>query len=126
MTYLIDTHILIWRISSNPLLSREIAIAIDDTRNTIFISKASLWEIAIKVGLKKLEMGISFSELEEYLKKKEMLILDFNHKDLNQLIALPSHHRDPFDRLIIAQAITNDFTIITDDIKFQQYPVQLL
>ena len=126
MTYLIDTHILIWRISSSPLLSSKAIAEIDDTENTIVISKASLWEIAIKVSLKKLEIGIQFSELEEYLQKKDILVLDFTYQELDQLITLPQYHRDPFDRLIISQAITNNLTIITDDKKFSLYPVQLL
>ncbi len=88
--------------------------------------KASLWEIVIKVSLQKLEIGIPFSGLEEYLFRKEISILDFNNNDLNQLITLPKHHRDPFDRLIISQAITNRLTINTDDSKFNFYPVQLL
>ncbi len=126
MTYLIDTHILIWRISSNPLLPSKYIQEIDNPLNTIIVSKASLWEIAIKVSLQKLEMGISFSELENYLEKKNIAILDFDHRVLNQLIGLPHHHRDPFDRLIICQAITNNLTIVTDDKKFNLYPVPLL
>ncbi len=126
MTYLIDTHILIWRISSNPLISKKNVEEIDNSLNQIFLSKASLWEIAIKVSLKKLEIGISFSELEDYLEEKDITILDFNHNDLNRLIKLPNYHRDPFDRLMISQAINNNYTIITDDKKFQSYPVQLL
>lgn len=126
MNYLIDTHILIWRISSNPLLSPKAISEIDNTQNTITISKASLREIAIKVSLKKLEIGIQFSELEEYLQKKDILVLDFTYQELDQLITLPQHHRDPFDRLIICQALTNNLTIITDDEKFSLYPIQLL
>jgi PIN domain nuclease of toxin-antitoxin system len=126
MTYLIDTHILIWRISSDPLLPSLYAREINNPINTIVISKASLWEIAIKVSLQKLEMSISFLELENYLVKKNIAILDFGHQAMNQLITLPQHHRDPFDRLIICQAITNNLTIITDDKKFKLYPVPLL
>ena len=126
MIYLIDTHILIWRISSNPLLPSKYIQEIDNPLNTIIVSKASLWEIAIKVSLQKLEMGIFFLELENYLAKKNIAILDFDHGVLNQLIGLPHHHRDPFDRLIICQAITNNLTIVTDDNKFNLYPVPLL
>ena len=71
-------------------------------------------------------MNISFSELENYLSSKNIAVLDFGHSELKQLVALPHHHRDPFDRLIICQAITNNLTIITDDKKFNSYPVQLL
>ncbi|MFM9837866.1 MAG: type II toxin-antitoxin system VapC family toxin [Cyclobacteriaceae bacterium] len=126
MNYLIDTHILIWRISSNPQLSQKFIDEIDNPLNSIVISKASLWEIAIKVSLQKLHIGIAFSELEEYLLRKDISILDFTHLDLNQLITLPKHHGDPFDRLIISQAITNNITIITDDKKFKLYSIPLL
>lgn len=126
MTYLIDTHILIWRIASSPMLPSKFAEEIDDISNSIVVSKASLWEIAIKVSLRKLELSISFSELENYLFKKDISIVDFSYNDFNNLIELPYYHRDPFDRLLIAQAVTNNFTIITDDKKFKLYSVQLL
>jgi PIN domain nuclease of toxin-antitoxin system len=126
MNYLIDTHILIWRISSNPLLSQRFIDAIDLPSNKIVISKASLWEIAIKISLGKLEMSVEFSSLGLYLEKKNISIIDFTLSDLSQLIQLPHHHGDPFDRIIISQAMKNNFTIITDDKKFKLYPVSLL
>jgi len=126
MDYLIDTHILLWRIASSPRLPKNVNEEIDNIRNRIWVSKASLWEIAIKLSLKKLELKVPFTELEKYLTKKNISILDFNHSDLNLLLELPLHHRDPFDRLIISQAINRNFTIITDDSQFKNYPVQLL
>jgi PIN domain nuclease of toxin-antitoxin system len=118
MVYLIDTHVLIWRISG--------IAAIDDPGNTLFLSKASLWEMAIKIGLEKLKMSIPFNELKSYLISKNIFELDYSHEDLETLIQLPKHHHDPFDRLIISQAINRGLTIITDDNKFQHYSVSLL
>lgn len=126
MTYLIDTHVLIWYATGNPQLNPLFVREIQNTDNIIILSKASLWEIAVKVSLGKLSIGIPFSELEEYLVEKKIDTLEFDFQDLQKLIELPFYHRDPFDRLIISQAINKNLTLITDDNKFQLYPVQLL
>lgn len=126
MDYLIDTHILIWCIGGNALLSKKVVKEIDSTQNKIFVSNATLWEIAIKVNLGKLNLGIPFDQILGFLKDKGFILLDFNQLSLNKLTQLPLHHRDPFDRLLICQAITQNLTIITDDSKFELYPVQLL
>lgn len=126
MTYLPDTHILIWCISGNPNLSPKVIEAIDSPQNLILVSKVTLWEIVIKQTTGKLKMGISFSELEDFLLSKNFTIIDFEFKDLNELLDLPYHHRDPFDRILISQAIANNWDIISDDSKFKLYPVQVL
>ena len=126
MRYLIDTHILIWYANGNSKLSDKFKKEIDLPQNQIIISKASIWEIAIKVSLGKLELGMPFGEVENYLREKEIEQLAFSFSELQQMMKLPFHHRDPFDRLIIAQAITNNYTLITDDPMFHLYPVQLL
>jgi PIN domain nuclease of toxin-antitoxin system len=126
MTYLIDTHALIWYVGGSKKLSKEARAVIEDTGNTVYISKASLWEMAIKISLGKLEISIPFEELEEYLDENEFSILDYNFDHLNELIALPFHHSDPFDRLIISQAISEDFTIISHDNVFAGYSVRVL
>jgi PIN domain nuclease of toxin-antitoxin system len=126
MTYLLDTHILIWYISGNSNLSSKIIEMIDNPKNLILVSKVVLWEIVIKRSIGKLEMGISFSALEAFLLSKDFSIIDFEFNDLNELLNLPYHHRDPFDRILISQAIANNWQIISDDSKFKLYPVQLL
>jgi PIN domain nuclease of toxin-antitoxin system len=123
MNYLIDTHILIWYLSGN---RQSVIDEIQNPDNVIFVSKASLWEIAIKVSLKKLTIAVDFFELEQFLVSKKFLFLDFNHTDWQTLSTLPFEHRDPFDRLIITQAINGNLKLITDDNKFKLYPVQLL
>lgn len=82
--------------------------------------------MAIKITLNKLQLSIAFKELQAYLKNKNIVELDFNHDDLNMLIQLPLQHRDPFDHLIISQAINRGLTILTDDSKFELYPTMLL
>lgn len=126
MTFLIDTQILIWYSGGSSRLATSFRDAIENPQSDIAISSASLWEIAVKTSLGKLTMNVSFKNLEDYLSSKRIVTLNFNHQDLTTLIQLPFHHRDPFDRLIISQAITNQLTIITSDTAFKQYPVQLL
>lgn len=125
MTYLIDTHVLIWHLLGHPSLERYIIEEIQDPSNIVFVSKVSLWEIAIKASLGKLNIGVSFPELEDFLIKKKFLLLEFNSLDLQALSTLPFPHRDPFDRLLVCQAINRNLQIITDDNKFKLYPVQL-
>ena len=87
---------------------------------------ASIWEIAIKTTLGKLNINISFDTLKLILiaNKIEVLPIDFEH--IQQLLVLPPHHTDPFDRLIIAQAISEDISIVTKDVKFDLYNVSVI
>jgi len=125
MTYLLDTHVLIWYMQGNSQLSRNFISEIQSPTNVILISKASLWEIAIKVSIGKLKLETSFDELKKYLENNLFMELEFDYNDLQQLTTLPFHHQDPFDRLIISQAINRDLTLVIDDNKFQNYPVKL-
>ncbi len=126
MTLLVDTHVLLWYMENNSRLSAKAISEIENRNSTIFISKASLWEIAIKISTGKLQLTMPFLELENYLSKKLIHVLDFSFRDLEILSQLPFHHNDPFDRLIISQAINHNFSIISIDQKFKLYPVQLL
>lgn len=82
--------------------------------------------MAIKISLGKLEISIPFEDLEVYLEENEFSVLDYNFEHLKTLLTLPFHHSDPFDRLIISQAITDGFKIITHDEAFKNYPVKTL
>jgi len=92
----------------------------------IVISIASLWEFAIKISLKKIDTKINLPDIEAYLIEREFNLLSISFKHLNALSALPTHHGDPFDRLLIAQALTEDLTIISADKEFQAYPVRVI
>lgn len=94
---------------------------IEDSNNTIFLSNASLWEIAIKLSIGKLKLKGNLTDLEEYLHQKEFIILGFDFRDIETLQTLPFHHQDPFDRLIISQAKTKALEIITNDNQVLKY-----
>ena len=130
MIYLVDTHILLWYLKGEKKLAEKIKEIIENSDNKIFVSKVSLWEIAIKVSIGKLELHSDarqpgFEALENLLIKNEFELLEFNFDDLSELIQLPFHHQDPFDRLLIAQAKNRNIAIISDDNKFRLYDVQL-
>jgi PIN domain nuclease of toxin-antitoxin system len=124
MNLLIDTHILIWYIGGNPSLKPAMTDLLEATENDLFISVASLWEISIKVGKGKLDLGIEFHELEGILDRLNIQILPILFGDLNVQRTLSFHHTDPFDRLIISQAINQNLVLMSADSAFSNYPVQ--
>jgi PIN domain nuclease of toxin-antitoxin system len=126
MTFLIDTHVLIWYIEGDTRLEQGVISVIENSNNRICVSNASLWEMAIKISIGKLKISLAFEELERFLKVHDFGILDFDFSHLNTLITLPSHHGDPFDRLIISQALTENYTIISHDKSFDNYTVEIL
>ena len=97
-----------------------------DVNKKCYISIASLWEITIKLQLGKLELNFDFDELTEYLKRNQIEILPIHFDYLKVLSELPLHHRDPFDRIILSQAISEKFTIISQDSSFKSYKAKLL
>ncbi|RYE28967.1 MAG: type II toxin-antitoxin system VapC family toxin [Sphingobacteriaceae bacterium] len=126
MRILIDTHILIWYFDGNDKLPDRYKYQLDKTENSIIVSIASIWEIAIKINLGKLEVTKSLTEIQSYLIKRNFEFLEVKFTHLNILSILPLHHKDPFDRLLIAQSISENFTLISLDQHFQAYPINLL
>jgi PIN domain nuclease of toxin-antitoxin system len=125
MNLLIDTHIILWYLEDNPSLSVAMGDVLESSDHNIYLSITSLWEIAIKVGVGRLDLGYSFDELQIALTQFKIIILPIEVDDLRQYLALPLHHRDPFDRIIIAQAITQNLQLVSRDGEFPAYPVQL-
>ena len=123
--YLLDTHALLWYLRDSPELSKK-ALKIISTEDEIFVSVASLWEIAIKNSIGKLDLELSIEEIENLCNEKDITILQINGKQLDKIKLLPKIHSDPFDRLIIAQAQTEELTILTTDSKIPKYPVKTL
>ena len=119
--FILDTHTFLWYLSGDEFLSKKAKSLIEDASNSKFISIASIWEISIKLNLKKLKMGVSLENLKNEITMNgfEILPLDFEH--IIQLSSLENHHKDPFDRIIIAQAIYEGFEIISKDKNFEYY-----
>ena len=126
MRILLDTHVLIWLVEGDKNLSTVARSAIEDEDNSLYLSIASLWEITIKLSLGKLDLQLSVDEMvESFLIPGGIEILQIETRHLSILRDLPLHHRDPFDRLIIAQAQAEKMTLISADGVFDLYDVDL-
>ncbi len=127
MRLLLDTHIFIWLIEGNPNLSQAAREAIEDESNTLHLSIVSLWEITIKTSLGKLDLAIPLEQIViNFILPSGMEILPIHLPHLLILQKLPFHHRDPFDRLLIAQAKSEGLTLVSEDGTFEQYEVKIL
>jgi PIN domain nuclease of toxin-antitoxin system len=124
MNVLVDTQSVIWFAENNPSLSQAAKQLIEDEDNNCFVSIASLWEISIKMNLGKLDIkGLSLSDFIREIDENDFLTLDIHRDHIIEIERLPLFHRDPFDRLIIAQAIVEKMVIISNDSAFDDYPV---
>lgn len=127
MRHLLDSHTLLWYALADPKLSATAKALILDPANAILISPASYWEIAIKVSIGKLTLHQPYEDfIDVCLNKYGFAILPIEPKHAAALISLPHHHKDPFDRLLIAQAIVEDVPIISSDTALDAYPVKRL
>ena len=122
----IDTHALIWFAEGSDKLSLLATAEMDNKNNSKFISIATLWEIVIKSSKEKLELKQSFTELNYFLLINNIQIINLEINHLNTLLKLPHYHGDPFDGLLISQAISEDLTIISTDKHFKSYPVNCI
>lgn len=127
MRLLLDTHIFIWWADEPDKLSSTALSALEDKTNDLILSVVSIWEIQIKIQLGKLKLSQPLKELiESQQETNDLRILPIELAHVLALDALPFHHKDPFDRLLIAQSILEDMTLATVDQKFSAYPVKLL
>lgn len=126
MKNLLDTHTFIWYINGEKEISEKAKKAIEHKNAVNFISIASIWEIAIKISLGKLEMKESFSKISEQIILNGFQILPITIEDTLYLSSLDFHHRDPFDRIIISQSIVNKLHIISKDTHFEKYTVEII
>lgn len=127
MKLLLDTHALLWFLGNDPQLSASGRQNIENPAHKKFVSAASLWEIAIKLNLEKLKLPKPFDEVFPHqLQVNGFELLPISYAHLNQLVLFPFHHRDLFDRLLLAQAVVDEMTIITRDPEFAKYPVKTL
>ena len=127
MRLLLDTHILIWTaIKPEKLSQRATQLLLDDS-NELYLSYASIWEMQIKLGLGKLDLKVPLPTLIEAQQKTNNLqLLTISLSHLYKINDLSSHHKDPFDRLIIAQSLSEEMPVISTDTAFDGYSIERL
>ncbi len=124
--FLLDTHIFLWLIQGDPQLSQRVRSIISEDASQLNFSVVSIWEIAIKLNIGKLKIEHSIEDIYQLLAQLKIEILPIERLDLDRYLKLPLHHRDPFDRLIISQAIERELILISADGSFEPYPVERL
>lgn len=123
--FLLDTHTLIWFLDNDSRLPIGTKEQIESAES-VFVSIVSLWEIAIKINIGKLTLKTNFQAIEQNLIEQDIAIVPIDIAAIQTYLNLPLHHRDPFDRILIAQSIDLALTIISCDIQFDAYPVTRL
>lgn len=127
MRLLIDSHTFLWFVLKDLQLSRAADALITDPANDILVSPATYWEIAIKVGKKKLDLMASYDDfMKRGIEGNDFEILPIETRHTSLLTTMPMHHKDPFDRLIISQALVEQIPVVSVDADFDSYGVTRL
>ncbi len=126
MKYLIDTHIFIWMIGLSYKIPKNIIGILKDSQNDISVSLASIWEISIKTSIGKLSLPFELAEIFGEIEKLNISILNISLDHLIKVADFPFHHKDPFDRLIISQAIIEGLPVISSDKQFKLYEIECI
>jgi PIN domain nuclease of toxin-antitoxin system len=127
MNALLDTHIFLWMMMGDKRLSEKARQAYLDPENRIYLSAASFWEIGIKTSLGRLSLKNEWLKgFEEQMKINTIQWLPIERAHCEQVSKLPFHHRDPFDRMLIAQALVEDLALVSSDPRFAEYGVNCL
>jgi len=127
MRLLLDSHTFLWFVLKDSQLSRAADALITDPANDVLVSPATYWEIAIKVGKKKLDLLASYDDfMKRGLEGNDFEILPIETKHTSLLTTMPMHHKDPFDRMIISQAIAEHLPVVSVDAAFDPYGVTRL
>ena len=124
MKQLLDTHTFIWFVMGNPRISTEVRTQIENNENLLSI--ASVWEMAIKYSSGKLSFGVPFEVFIQQISNNGIDLLEIRTAHIKVVATLPLHHRDPFDRLLIAQAMVKQIPILSADSAFDAYSIQRL
>lgn len=125
MALLLDTHTFIWFINGDSSLPEKVVNKIKNIDNQCYLSIASIWEIAIKLKLNKLSLLADFDRISDFLDENQIEVLPITFSHIQSLNQLEFHHRDPFDRIIIAQGISEELTILTKDHNFNLYKAEI-
>lgn len=123
MKLLLDTHVLVWTLLGHERLSATASAAIQDSANEVFVSVVSAWEVEIKAAKGKLSM---LGPLGDALARQRFGSLPVTLRHVLAVESLPRHHRDPFDRMLIVQALLEGMTLVSSDRKMRDYPIALL
>lgn len=124
MKLLLDTHTFLWWVEDAPQLSAPARKRIEDGENECFLSMASCWEMGIKSSIGKLKLAIPIADyIPQHLSANGFRLLDISFRHVAKVENLPSHHRDPFDRLLISQAITDKLDVVSADSTFNLYGI---
>jgi len=127
MRLLLDTHTILWSVDSPSKLSDKARAAIQDPQKELICSAGSIWELAIKVGLNKLTLSLPFRQwMVSAIDDLDLTVLPITVDDADLLTTLPPHHGDPFDRLLIAQAMVERIPVVSADRSFDAYPISRL
>ena len=126
MMYLLDTHAFIWMDSGSDRLSNTARDIILDSGNELFLSLASIWEMQIKHQLGRLQLRLPLATIIDEQRRNRVQFLDITAEHIYSLEQLPLHHRDPFDRMLIAQARAEGITLISNDSRFADYDVSII
>jgi PIN domain nuclease of toxin-antitoxin system len=127
MRLLLDTHTFIWYVTDNPRLSAHVKLLIEDENNEKLVNIASIWEMAIKHSIGRLNFSLPFMEfVGQQLTVSNIGLLEINLQHIEVVASLPLHHRDPFDRLIIAQSMAEQIPILSVDAIFDAYAIARL
>lgn len=124
---LLDTHAFLWFVFGDPRLSHRAEEVILDSKTEKILSVGSVWEIVIKSQLEKLSLGMTVEEfVQDHVVGRVLTILPIETHHLVRYSALPLHHRDPFDRLLVAQALAMDLPVVTGDPKLAPYGIDII
>ena len=123
MDYLLDTRVFIWWMEKSRRLPQDIYKDINNPHNRIFLSVVTIWELIIKIEAKKIKLKF---DLKSSVEKIGFKIIPIQLHHVSEVENLPLHHKDPFDRILIAQAITENLTLITSDQKIWKYRLKLI
>lgn len=127
MKYLLDSGVWLWSIASVERIGKRGLAVLSDSQQEIYFSAASAWELSIQAHLRKLTLPSPPADcIPAFMARQGLRPLPVNHIHAAKVYDLPSHHGDPFDRILIAQAIVEDMTILTADRVFTKYPVKVL
>ncbi|MCE7860023.1 MAG: type II toxin-antitoxin system VapC family toxin [Chloroflexi bacterium CFX2] len=125
MKLLLDTHVFLWWDSEPEKLPQRVLNSLQNPENTLVLSVVSIWEMQIKIQLGKLSVKMPLAELIEQQRQNGIEILSVTASHVFAVESLPDHHKDPFDRLLVAQAIVEDMILVSSDPRIAQYPAKV-